>query len=32
MPLDPIMGDDSAYPRWTAAEFLDHRLREIGLK
>lgn len=32
MPLDPIMGDASAYPEWTAAEFLDHRLKEIGLK
>jgi isopenicillin N synthase-like dioxygenase len=32
MPLDPIMGDSEAYPQWTAAEFLDHRLREIGLK
>jgi len=32
MPLNPIMGDDEAYPAWTAAEFLDHRLREIGLK
>lgn len=32
MPLDPIMGDHGAYPEWTAAEFLDHRLREIGLK
>lgn len=32
MPLDPIMGDDVQYPKWTAAEFLDHRLREIGLK
>lgn len=32
MPLNPIMGDASAYPEWTAAEFLDHRLKEIGLK
>ncbi len=32
MPLDPIMGDHEAYPQWTAEEFLDHRLREIGLK
>ena len=32
MPLDPIMGDAAAYPAWTAAEFLDHRLKEIGLK
>jgi isopenicillin N synthase-like dioxygenase len=32
MPLGPIMGDNNAYPVWTAAEFLDHRLREIGLK
>ena len=32
MPLDPIMGDHDTYPAWTAGEFLDHRLREIGLK
>jgi len=32
MPLDPIMGDHQAYPKWTAEEFLDHRLQEIGLK
>ena len=32
MPLDPIMGDKDAHPRWTAAAFLDHRLNEIGLK
>ena len=32
MPLDPIMGDSESFPQWTAAEFLDHRLREIGLK
>lgn len=32
MPLDPIMGDSDTYPNWTAAEFLDHRLKEIGLK
>lgn len=32
MPLDPIMGDRDTYPNWTAAEFLDHRLKEIGLK
>lgn len=32
MPLDPIMGDQVRYPQWTAAEFLDHRLKEIGLK
>lgn len=32
MPLDPIMGDTAAFPSWTAEEFLDHRLREIGLK
>ena len=32
MPLDPIMGDREAHPCWTAADFLDHRLNEIGLK
>ncbi|MBL6646153.1 MAG: isopenicillin N synthase family oxygenase [Flavobacteriales bacterium] len=32
MPLDPIMGDSDTYPKWTAAEFLNHRLTEIGLK
>ena len=32
MPLDPIMGDHSAFPCWTAKAFLDHRLSEIGLK
>ena len=32
MPLDPIMGDHGTYPKWTAGEFLEHRLREIGLK
>jgi len=32
MPLDPIMGDRNAHPCWTAADFLEHRLNEIGLK
>lgn len=32
MPLDPIMGDGERHPRWTAEAFLDHRLKEIGLK
>lgn len=31
MPLDPIMGDHDAHPCWTAADFLNHRLKEIGL-
>lgn len=32
MDLDPIMGDSQAYPQWTAAAFLNHRLKEIGLQ
>lgn len=32
MDLDPIMGDRDAHPCWTAEAFLNHRLREIGLR